>query len=150
MHLSAFMALRSHRPWNNRTFNKFHWNAFTQGKGGSYFVCCYATVATYQLLNPAGVSRHYCCVRAITLPFVVKFCSSCFSSFNLLCPFLSTTYIYYRFTIHPEQMSVNTSRYLTFGRQDSFTVRCFKCTVISAILESTVVLPSVKWNSCNS
>ena len=150
MHLSAFMTLRYHRPWHNHTLNKFHWNAFTQGKGGAYFVCCYATAAPYQLVNPADVSRHYCSVRTITLPFVVKFCSSCFSSFNLSCPFLSTTHIYYRFTIQPEQISVNTSWYLTFGRQDSFTVRYFKCTVISAILESTVVLPSIEWNNCNS
>lgn len=62
-------------------FNKFRWNAFTQRKCGAYFVCCDATVAPYQLVNPADVSRHNCSVRTITLSFVVKFCSSCFSSF---------------------------------------------------------------------
>lgn len=141
MHLSAFMALRYHRPWNNHTFQQIPLKCIYPRKGWSIFRLL---LCSGRFLSARQPNRCYFSVRAVTLSFVMKFCSPCFSSFNPSCPFLSTTHIYCRFTIHSEQMCVNTSRFLTFGRQDSFTVRCFKCTVIFAILESTVVLPSVE------
>jgi hypothetical protein len=62
-------------------------------------------------------------------------------------PIIEYTNIQSTFTILLEQTFVNASRLLTFSHQTSVTAHCFHHTSISAILESTVVLPSVEQNS---
>lgn len=56
--------------------------------------------------------------------------------------------IHSSFTIHSEQMFINASQLLTFRKQKFYQCSLFQLCVNSAILESTMLLPSVKWNSC--
>ena len=88
--------------------------------------------------------------NAATLQFVTKCC--CSSRFLFFipshrlsnCPHIDST-----FTIRSGQVFVKANRLLTFSKH-SRSDCCFNGTSVSAILGSTVVLPSVRRNSYDS
>lgn len=90
----------------------------------------------------------HCSASATNLWFVIKCCSSCFKFLNLFYPLsyilISTAASpYYHSKCFWMQVSFSPS-----STKNSTTAHCFNCISISAILESNVVLPSVRKNRC--
>jgi hypothetical protein len=143
VHLSAFLASTSTDLAIAKLLNNCHYTAFTDKQGGKNFMSCFETVTLHQVVNPMDVVRHYCIARATTPWFVMKFWSSCFSFSNPSHQLSHSIHIYSCFTIHFEQMLVNTSWLLTFSNQELNHCSLFKMH-ISAVIGLTVVLPSAK------
>jgi hypothetical protein len=131
-------------------FNNWDSTAFNEGQDGAYFI--YVMFATcISVHNPQYVCRLHCSASATIPRFVTKSCSSCFGFFK--------THLTHHWTVLTSTAASSHIIHKCLWAQDTFapsasrtstTGQCI-CMSISAILDLTVVLESVKWlHLCSS
>lgn len=142
VHLSAPMAHKEHGPWIAKLFKNCHYTAFTNGQGAAQFIYCYAMPAAYQSrITAVQRQPHHRQPWNATLPVSASLICLAYHQRVLTSTAASPYMLSKRLWIH--------TGFSPSAAQYSSTFQCFKCPSISVILESAVVFPPIKWNSCD-
>lgn len=79
---------------------------------------CFCGGRWVSVISPVYTVRHYYSLRATTLRFVVKLCSSCLKFFTPSCPSPKSSHVYSCFPMHFGPTFVNASLLLTYSNRE--------------------------------